>query len=60
MIEDDELLEKCNTIWGKFSADIKKEFVSESGYNKIFLKTKIKSHGNKVTDFYDKKIPNKN
>ena len=25
-------------------------------YNKIFLKTKIKSHGNEVTDFYDKTI----
>ena len=24
---------------------------------KIFLKTKIKSNGNEVTDFYDKKIP---
>ena len=26
-------------------------------YNKEFLKTKIKSHGDKVTDLYDKKIP---
>ena len=26
-------------------------------YNKQFLKTKIKSHGDKVTDFYDKEIP---
>ena len=26
-------------------------------YNKIFLKTKIKSHGNEVTDFYDKENP---
>ena len=26
-------------------------------YNKNYLKTKIKSHGNEVTDFYDKKIP---
>ena len=25
-------------------------------YNKNYLKTKIKSHGDEVTDFYDKKI----
>ena len=29
LIENDELLEKYNTIWDKFSADIKKEFDSE-------------------------------
>ena len=26
-------------------------------YNKNYLKTKIKSHGDEVTDFYDKEIP---
>ena len=30
LIEDYDLLEKYNTIWDKFSADIKKEFDSES------------------------------
>ena len=34
LIEDDDLLEKYNTIWNKISADIKKEFNSESVYNK--------------------------
>ena len=57
LIEDDDLLEKYNTIWDKVSADIKKEFDSEPVYNKIFLKTKIKSHGNEVTNFYEKKFP---
>ena len=42
---------------GKVSADIEKEIDSELFYNKEFLKTKIKSHGDEVTDFYDKKIP---
>ena len=50
-IEDNELLEKYSTIWDKVSADIKKEFDSEPVYNKSYLKTKIKSHGNEVTDF---------
>ena len=52
------MLEKYNTIWDKVSADIKKEFDSGSDYNKKnYLKTKIKiSHGDEVTDFYDKKI----
>ena len=57
LIEDDDLLEKCNTIWDKVGADIEKEFDSESVYNKEFLKTKIKSHGDEVTYIYNKKIP---
>ena len=57
LIEDDDLLEKYNTIWGKVSVNIKKEFDSEPVCNKEFLKTKIKSHGDEVTDFYDKKVP---
>ena len=57
MIKDDDLLETYNTICDKVSADIKKEFDSEPVYNKSFLKTKIKSHGDEVTDFYDKKNP---
>ena len=56
LIEDDDFLEKYNTIWDKVSADIKKEFDSEPVHNKKFLKTKIKSHVDKVTDFYDKEI----
>ena len=57
VIENDDLLEKYNAIWVKVSADIKKEFDSEPVYNKDFLKIKIKSHGDEVTDFYDKEIP---
>ena len=57
LIEHDDLLEKYNTIWDKVSADIKKELDSEPVYNKNYLKTKIQSHGDEVTDFYDKKIP---
>ena len=53
-IDDDDLLEKYNTIWDKVRADIKKEFNSEPVYNKNYLKTKIKSHGVEVTDFYHK------
>ena len=54
MIEDDDLLEKNNTIWVKVIAAIKKEFDSEPVFNKNFLKTKIKSHGDEVTNFYSK------
>ena len=38
------------------TADIKKELDSKTAYNETLLKTKINSHGNEVTDFYDKKI----
>ena len=36
LIEDDELLEKYNTIWDKLSADIKKEFNNNPVYNFFF------------------------
>ena len=58
LIEHNSLLGKYNTIWDKVSGDIKKEFDSKPVYNKNILKTKTKSHGDEVTDFYDKEIPN--
>ena len=45
LTEDDDLLEKYHTNCDKVSADTKKDF-----------KTKIKSHGDEFTDFYDKEI----
>ena len=50
LIEDDDLLEKYNTIWDKLSSDI------EPVYNKKILKTKIKSYDDEITDFSDKEI----
>ena len=41
LIDDNDLFEKYNTIWNKFSAHIKKEFDSEPACNKnFFLKPK--------------------
>ena len=57
LIEYNDLLKIYNTIWDKVSADIKKELDSEPIYNKEFLKTKVKSHGDEVKDFYHKQIP---
>ena len=51
LFEDDDLSEKYNTIWDIVSADIEKEFDSKPVYEKRYLKTKIKSHGDEVTDF---------
>ena len=56
-VEDGDLFEKYNSIWDKFREDIKHQFVSDSVYNKIFLKTKFRSYGDDVTDFYDKGNP---
>ena len=45
-------------LFGIKSAKINKnEFDSEPAYTKKFLKTKLKPHGDEVTDFYDNKIP---
>ena len=56
LIENDDLLEKCNIIWDKAGLISKQEFDSEPVYNKNVLKTKIKCHVDEITDFYDKKI----
>ena len=56
LIEDDDLLDKYNTIWDKVSTDIKKNLIANLSIIKK-LKTKIKSNGDEVADFYDKEIP---
>ena len=43
-----------NAIWDKVSANIKKEFDSEPVYGKELLETKMKCHGDEVTELYDK------
>ena len=55
-IIDDNLLQNYDTIWDKLSNDIKKEFDSEFVYDKKDLKIKIKSNGDEVTEFNDKKF----
>ena len=57
LIEYDGLLKKYNNIWDKFGTNIKETFHSKPVYNKIFLKTTIKSYGDKVIDFHDKEMP---
>ena len=59
LIKHIDLLEKLDTLWNKVSADMKKKKKNDSKpvYNKTFLKTKIKSHGDEDKYFYDKKIP---
>ena len=42
LIEDEDLLEKYNTIWDKVSADIKNEFDSKSLSIKKLLKNQKK------------------
>ena len=56
LIEDDDLLQKHNTIWDNVRADLEKELdnVYNKNNNNNLLKTKIKSHGDEVTDFCDK------
>ena len=49
LIKDDDLLEKLNTFSDKVCD-------SKPAYNKSFLKTKTKSHGNKITDVYNKNV----
>ena len=56
-IEDDNVPGKYNTMWNKIIADIRKKFDSEPVYNKHYLKTKIKSHGDEIIDFYFEEVP---
>ena len=56
LTEDHNSFEKYS-ISDKDSADIKKEFISNPVYNSKALKTKTKSYGDEITDFYYKEIP---
>ena len=56
LIGDDYLLGKYNNIWDNVSAEINKERDGEPVYNIKFLKTRIKSYGNEITDFHDKVV----
>ena len=47
-------MDKLKLTWT--NTDIKKND-SRSVYDKNYLKIKIKSYGDKVTDFYNKSIP---
>ena len=53
LIENNDSFEKYNTIWDKVSADIEKQSDSKVVYYKKFLKRKIKSYSDHVTDYYD-------
>ena len=55
--DDDDLLEKYVLSGIKSVLISKRNFYNKPLYDKNFLKTKIKSHGDKVTNFYDKEIP---
>ena len=55
LIEHDDLLEKCNIIWDKISANIKKEFDSKLVYKKN--QNQSTRHRYDVTDFHDKETP---
>ena len=57
LIEDNDLLERYNTIWDKVRIYIKKEFDIEPVSRNVFWKPKIKSYGDEATDFNDKDIP---
>ena len=55
------IYEKNIILFGIRSAlTSKKNFTVSLSIIKVFWKTKIKSHGDEVTDFYDKKIPKLN
>ena len=54
LIEDDNLLKNI-IVFGIKSVLIQKKIDSDPVYNKTFLRTKIKSHGDEVTNFYNKK-----
>ena len=51
------IIRKNDIIWDQVSAAIKKEIDSEPVYDKEFLKTKIKYHGDEVPGLYNKEIP---
>ena len=56
LIENDDLLEKQILFGIKSVSILKKNLITSLSMIKNYLKTKIKSHGDEVTNFHDKKI----
>ena len=54
-IEDDDILEKYNTVWDKVSADINKQTWWRACLQLKDFENQIKSYADKAIDFYDKK-----
>ena len=51
------LIKKFITLFGiKLTLIYKKKFDSKPAYNNKFLEAKIKSHGDEVTKFFEKKF----
>ena len=60
-VSNNRLLKKYTEIWEKISGLIGKTFDSEPIYGDKYIKTKIKSYGDKAnTNFQDKKVPKEN
>ena len=58
MIEDYEWLKKYNAIWDKNQRWYKKRnLIASLSIINIIWKSKIKSHGDRITDFYNQKNP---
>ena len=55
-IEDDDLLEKCNIIWDKISANIKRNSTANLSIKKKNQNQNTR-HRYDVTDFYGKETP---
>ena len=58
IIKNDDLLNKCNTIWDKGSSDIRKEIHGKLVHKKVFLKAKMKFYNDEATAFHNKGVPN--
>ena len=50
-MKDNDLLQKYNIIWDKVSFDIKKNLIASLSKVNNFVKTKIKSPGDKVENY---------
>ena len=54
MIENDGILEKQKIFWDRVSVDIEKNLIASLFVTRNFLKSNIKSYGDKIRDFYNK------
>ena len=57
LIKHKELLENYNEIWDKIRNSMEKGFHSELLYNGKYVKIKIKSYEEKITNFHGNKVP---
>ena len=60
MVKDDNMLGKCNKIWGRIKEKLSTEFDSMPVYDETYIKAEVREFDGKIkTNFLGDEVPKK-